>query len=57
MAIEKKYFQIGPLALAADGGEDGLVTLENVQCFKVKQKVVLSSDTQEDLQLEVKRVM
>ena len=57
MAIEKKYFQIGPLALAADGGEDGLVTLENVQCFKVKQKVVLSSDTQEDLQFEVTRVV
>jgi hypothetical protein len=56
MAIERFWERQGPVAFTADGGQDGLVTVSDVICFKVKQKVVISSATQPDLQLEVKRV-
>jgi len=57
MAVELKWLRQGPVAFSADGGADGLVTVEDVLCFKVKQDIVISSDTQPNLQLEVKRVL
>jgi len=57
MAIERTWERQGPAAFTADGGENGLVTVSDVLCFKVKQKVVLTSDTQGDLPLQVKRVL
>lgn len=56
MAIERLWERQGPVVFTANGGSDGLVTIADVICFKVKQKVVISSATQPDLLLEVKRV-
>jgi hypothetical protein len=57
MAIERKWERQDTLLFTADGGEDGTVTLNDVENFKVKQKIVLSSNTQLDLRLEVKKVI
>jgi len=57
MAIERIWERQGPEAFTADGGADGLVTVASVLCFKVKQKVTISSATQDDILLEVKRVL
>lgn len=57
MAIERSWERIGPLAFTADGGADGVVTVNSVECFKVKQKVKLASATQPNLSLEIKKVL
>lgn len=57
MAIERTWERQGPILLTEQGGDDGILTLETVALFKVKQVVVLSSTDQPDLQLEVKRVI
>jgi len=56
MAIEKKWTRQGPAAFTADGGENGLITVSSVECFKTKQVVWIKSDTQPRLRLEIKRV-
>lgn len=56
MAIEKYWTRQGPIAFIQNGTESGLITVNNVACFKVKQRVVISSDTQPDLQLQIKRI-
>ena len=57
MAIEKFWERQGPVAFSANGGEDGLVTLSSVICFKVKQSVSIKAIGLPTLQLEVKRVI
>lgn len=57
MAIERRWESVGPIAFTQDGGSDGTVTVGNLSGFKVKQKAVLVSDTQDNLVVEVKRVL
>lgn len=57
MAIEKSWERQGPANFTADGGADGVVSLSSVECFKVKQRVKISSATQSDLVLEIKKVI
>lgn len=56
MAIEKKWPAVAPRLFTANGTVHGVVTLQNARGFKVKQKVVVKSNTRPDLQLQVKRV-
>ncbi len=57
MAIERSWERIGPVSFTADGGTNGVVTLDSVGCFKVKQRVKISSATQPDLPLQIKKVL
>lgn len=56
MAIEKYWTRQGPIAFTQDGTESGLITVSDVAFFKVKQRIVVSSDSQPDLQLQIKRI-
>ena len=57
MAIERSWERQGPVAFTANGGQDGLVTVSSVECFKVKQRVSIYSTTQPSIILEIKRVL
>ena len=57
MAIEKFWERQGPVAFTVAGEEDGLITLDSVICFKVKQTVSIKAIGLPTLQLEVKRVI
>lgn len=57
MAIERKWVSVGPVLLTQNGSSDGVLTLTSTAGFKVKQQVILSSNTQPQLKLEVKRVI
>ena len=57
MAIEKTWERVGPIAFTADGTESGLVTVGYVGCLKVKSKIKISAVGEEDLVLQVKRVI
>lgn len=55
MALEKSYAYIS-VPLTADGQTNGYITVGNAYGFYVKQRVNLTSNTQPNLSLEVKRV-
>lgn len=57
MAIEKSWERQGPVLFAADGEANGLITLDSVILFKVKQRVVVSAIGEPTLTLQVKRVI
>jgi len=57
MAIERFYKRISPVNFTADGQANGIVTIDDTFCFKVKMKVVLEADGKDPLRLEVKRVL
>lgn len=57
MAFERHYEAQGPFAFTANGGADGIITLETVGQLKVKQVVKLSAIGQPDLPLQIKRVL
>lgn len=57
MAIERFLEPISSVAFAADGGQDGVITLASTEYFKVKQTVVVSAISLSELVLEVKRVI
>lgn len=57
MAIERHYEAQGPFAFTANGGADGIITLETVGCLKVKQQIKLSSIGQLNLVVQIKRVL
>jgi hypothetical protein len=56
MAIEKSWTRQGPVAFTQDGTESGLVTVNSVECFKVKQKISIKSDIQSPKVLQIKRI-
>lgn len=56
MAVERFWERQGPISLTTNGGQDGLITVSDISGLKVKQHVVLSSDTQPDLKLQIKRI-
>jgi len=57
MAIERVWKHQPPIAFIADGGANGVVTVNSVECLKVKQIVTVSAIGLPDLNLEVKRVL
>lgn len=57
MAIEKKWEAVPSRQLTLNGGSEGQVTLASTSGFKVKQEVVLTSNSQPAISLEVKRVV
>jgi hypothetical protein len=56
MAFEKKWRQVSAVPLTSNGKENGEVTVADACQFKVGQLVVLSSTSQPDLRVKVKRI-
>lgn len=54
---ERKFYRIEPIALMADGGVDGEITVPSTYCFKVSQKITLRSDTHQPRVYKVKKVI
>lgn len=57
MAIEKSLKAISPRAFTANGTNEGVITLSTTSRFKVKQTVIITANTLDALELEVKRVI
>tara|TARA_R100000951_G_scaffold19275_1_gene16089 strand:- start:4943 stop:5884 length:942 start_codon:yes stop_codon:yes gene_type:complete len=57
MARERTYDPIGPVAFTADGQDNGIITIDDTFCFKVKMDVVLKADGMEAQRFEIKRVL
>jgi hypothetical protein len=57
MAREREFDSTGQFLFTIDGGENGLVTIDDTANFKVKRTVVISANTLPNLTLEVKRVI
>lgn len=57
MAIEQKWAAVPPRLFTANGTSLGVITVEDTRGFKVKQHVVIKSNTQENKILQVKRVI
>lgn len=57
MAMEKRFKAVPPQAFTADGTVVGQITINDTRFFKVKQVVILTANTQPNLELEVKRVL
>lgn len=55
MFIEKKRKGISPRLLTANGDSNGVITVASIKDLYVKQKIVLKSNTQPKLRLEIKR--
>lgn len=54
---EKTWRFISPKAFTSDGTVTGEIKIADTRSFKVKQKVILESSTQERVELEVKEVL
>lgn len=57
MARERWLKAVPATPFTADGNENGIVTVDDTSCFKVKAFVVIKSDTQDEQRFEVKRVL
>lgn len=55
MWFERHLIEVKPRAFTVDGSSYGLVQVADIRGFFVKQTVVLTSDTQPSLQVEIKR--
>jgi len=57
MAIEKHYEAISPVFFTADGQNNGIITVEDTFCFKVKMVIVINADGKDPLRQQIKRVL
>ena len=57
MNTERKWVAIGPTSVTADGQENGILTVEDTACYKVKMKVTLQSDSFQQRRYEIKQVI
>lgn len=57
MAIEQKWPSVAPQLFTANGGAQGQITVADVRGFKVKQFVVIHSNTKPDIRVQIKRVV
>lgn len=57
MALEKRLSKVLPQLFTADGTANGRITINEACLFKVKQRVIVTADTLDDLLLEVKSVI
>lgn len=55
MFVEKKRIGVSPRPLTANGGSDGTVTVSNIKDFFVKQTIILTSNSLQPRELEIKR--
>lgn len=56
--LEKRFSQIPPQAIVADGTINGKITVTDTRLFKVKQKITLQSNSQQPRDgLEIKRII
>jgi hypothetical protein len=55
--FEKRYASILPRLFVTDGQANGQIELADTTFFKVKQRVVVTADTEPNLELEVKAVL
>lgn len=55
--FEKRYASILPRLFVANGQANGQIELADTTFFKVKQRVVVTADTEPNLELEVKAVL
>jgi hypothetical protein len=56
LMLEKRWKAVSPQSLIADGTIDGKVEITNTLLFKVKQRVILTANGQENQELEVKEI-
>lgn len=54
--IEKRYLEVPPQALTANGNSDGLIQVADATLYKVKQEVRVFSNTVSPIVYEVKRI-
>ena len=57
MPREKHWPKVGPLPFLLDGTDEGQIKVADTCGLFVKQKIILKSDTQERVDLEIKRVL
>lgn len=57
MAIERFYARIDPVPFTQNGLENGLITIQDTACFKVKMLVIVKAIGFDDKRLQVKRVI
>lgn len=57
MAFDKLLAEVSPQIFTADGGTLGEITIARPWLFKSRQRVVLRSDVQPTIELQVKRVL
>ena len=56
MAIEKKWTLVPPQTITSNGTSDGHITIADTTLFKVKQQILIGSNTVQAFALEVKRI-
>jgi hypothetical protein len=57
MTFEKRWASIAPRPFIGNGGANGRIELSDTALFKVKQKVVVTADGENNLEVEVKAVV
>lgn len=57
MAIERRYQAVDPVAFTIDGQENGIVTISDTLCFKVKMAVIIKADGLGTQRFQVKRII
>jgi len=55
--LEKRFSAVPPQLFAANGATNGVAVISDSSLFKVKQVVIVASNTQPNLELEVKNVL
>ena len=56
MAIEKTWLAVPAMPLLQNGDSTGLIKVSSTLSFKVKQKIILKSSSQQPVELEIKRI-
>lgn len=57
MALEKRWADVGPVPFIANGGQFGQIEILSTAGLFVKQKVIIKSNTQQVLNLEIKQII
>ena len=56
--LEKRLIAVSPQSFIADGGSDGLISVNDTSLFKVKQEVIITATSLPTLdQIEIKRII
>jgi hypothetical protein len=56
MALEKRWVQVSPQLLNSNGTTDGILQVPNSLLFHVKQQIILRSNTQPTIFLQINRI-
>lgn len=55
--LEKRFIAVPPQYFTVDGGADGSLKVIYSGFFKVKQQIIIVSNTQQPLEVEIKRIV